>query len=393
MPLFPGTRHLPRWTPRTAVATVAVVTTLLSTAAPAAAATWGVVRTPNRNTFNNGLWGIDATGPAHAWAVGYADTGTTPSRQPMIQRWDGTRWRIIDSPTLDGGGELRSVDTLSDTQAWAVGSAGTGNGDAPLAERWDGTSWQRVKSPAVGTLNYLLGVRAFAATDVWAVGTANVPGTPAFRTLIQRWDGASWSVVPGPNPAPFENRFSAVDGSGPADVWAVGHSRTGPDGVEQPLVAHYDGLSWTTVPTPPVGAATLRDVVVVSSTDAWAVGWAFSPELRGDVPYTLHWDGTAWRTVTLPAVRRGERLYGVTALSGNRVYAVGQRDVPGFSELAVRWNGATWRYEVLPNTARWAHLYDAAAAPTTGVGDVWAAGDIDFPTANLQTFTTRTLNG
>jgi hypothetical protein len=69
-----------------------------------------------------------------------------------------------------------------------------------------------------------------SANDVWAVGFSPHPsGTPQYlrQTLIEHWNGSSWSVVPSPNPAGKTyvvlNGAAAISAS---DVWAVGHSGT-----------------------------------------------------------------------------------------------------------------------------------------------------------------------
>ncbi|HEU4422485.1 MAG TPA: hypothetical protein VFR67_08075 [Pilimelia sp.] len=378
-----------RWRPRAAVVAVTTMAALLAAPAPAWAATWSVVPSANATSFDNVLFGIDALTPSRAWAVGYADTGTLPTRRPVIQRWDGTAWRLMPSPTLPGSGELRDVSAVSATDAWAVGFGSTGNGDNPLIEHWDGQRWTGFKSPPVSTLNYLLDVKAFTSTAAFAVGSANVPGSLAFQTLIQRWNGQSWSVVPSPNPAPFENHLLGVDGTGPADVWAVGFTTNGVDGVDQPLVTHFDGEAWRTVATPPVGSATLQDVVAIAPNNVWAVGWTFSLQLFNQAPYVLHWNGTAWRSVALPPLP-GARFYGVTALDANRVYAVGESSGPGrINSLIARWNGTAWAVESTPNPSTINRLYDADAA---GTATVWTAG-ARGNTITQRTLTVRTTNG
>jgi hypothetical protein len=44
---------------------------------------------------------------------------------------------------------------------------------------------------------------------VWAVGSF-VSDTPRLATLIERWDGSSWSVVPSPNVGTSDNELLAV---------------------------------------------------------------------------------------------------------------------------------------------------------------------------------------
>ncbi|HLJ81535.1 MAG TPA: hypothetical protein VKT52_08625, partial [Ktedonobacterales bacterium] len=68
-------------------------------------------------------------------------------------------------------------------------------------------SWQVVPSPAIDVSNSTFGARlhsvaVVSATDVWAVGFGPQPGGPAYvkQTLIEHWNGTSWSIVPSPNP-------------------------------------------------------------------------------------------------------------------------------------------------------------------------------------------------
>ena len=106
---------------KTTGAVALVLSSILYAAAPASAATWSVVPSPNLTQFDNVLWGVDALSATSAWAVGRADTGTLPVNRPVIERWNGTRWAISSSPLPSGGGELRDVDATSATQACGGG--------------------------------------------------------------------------------------------------------------------------------------------------------------------------------------------------------------------------------------------------------------------------------
>ena len=77
------------------------------------------------------------------------------------------------------------------------GSSTLGN---PLTARWDGRAWKAVPAPGGDHLTspqggYLNGVAAVSADDAWAVGAGMFN-----RALIERWDGAAWTRVPGPDP-------------------------------------------------------------------------------------------------------------------------------------------------------------------------------------------------
>src|SRR5205823_5698851 len=114
---------------------------------------------------------------------------------------------------------------------------------------WDGMRWQTVRSPNPGNAgNYLLGVAALSADDVWAVGYF-VNSPIGSRTLVEHWDGSKWSVVAGPNPGRNSNSLSAIAASSATDVWAVG-TYTSLDGVNRTLVERWNGSAWAVVPSP-----------------------------------------------------------------------------------------------------------------------------------------------
>ena len=59
---------------------------------------------------------------------------------------------------------------------------------------------------------------------MWAVGyTITTDGTnQPDRTLIEHWNGSTWSVVASPNVGGNDNLLNGVAAAG--DVWAVGSS-------------------------------------------------------------------------------------------------------------------------------------------------------------------------
>jgi len=135
------------------------------------------------------------------------------------------------------------------------------------------------------------------------------------------WDGTAWAQIPAAH-----LRFGGVGplaALSPAGVWAVG---TGP-GVPTKgfsahptaVIEHWDGTSWTVVPSPnpnPQGNNGLGAVAAVSASDVWAAG----RQLLG--PFTEHWNGKSWDIVNTPA---GVSFFGaMAASSGGTVLAVGQ---------------------------------------------------------------------
>lgn len=160
-------------------------------------------------------------------------------------------WNIVPSPSPDPRGNLLTgVAAVSPSDVWAVGGSGGRYSNGlrnTLVEHWDGSSWSVVASPNPGSgLNELTGVAAGGPDDVWAVGYTSDGGDP--RTLIEHWDGRRWNVVPSPNPGTGGNYLYAVAAVGADDVWAVGASGDVNSASGVTLIEHWDGTSWTVVP-------------------------------------------------------------------------------------------------------------------------------------------------
>ena len=81
---------------------------------------------------------------------------------------------------------------------------------------------------------------AVAADDAWAVGTTgNAYG--GLQPLVEHWDGTTWSIVPSPNGGSgidFDtlNAVAVAPGNGP---WAVGLTFFRYAGPQVPLIEHH----------------------------------------------------------------------------------------------------------------------------------------------------------
>lgn len=130
-------------------------------------------------------------------------------------------WNVVPSPN-NGNSVLSGIATIAPNDIWAVGYSSPSNKiySKTLIEHWDGTSWSIVPSPNVpSTSNGLSGVTAISATDIWAVGSTGKRGI----SLIEHWNGTTWSIVASPNPGDHANSFNAVASvPGSNYVWAVG---------------------------------------------------------------------------------------------------------------------------------------------------------------------------
>lgn len=184
---------------------------------------------PSTGAKGSELFGVAATSSKDAWAVGsFIDSRNSP--QTLIVHWNGTAWKRVSSPDPGGSGNtvtLNAVAASSTSNAWAVGTYFKNGVPKPLFLRWNGKAWKQVTSSSLDSSSAsgsLSGVTIVSATNAWAVGTAH-----GKFTLAAHWNGSSWSEVPTPDPGPF-SQFAAVAASSSTNVWAVGtYVATGPD--------------------------------------------------------------------------------------------------------------------------------------------------------------------
>src|SRR5207249_206434 len=146
---------------------------------------------PSASTYNT-LSGVTCVSASDCWTVGNYLTAA-PAYLTLTQHWDGSSWTIVTSPNASGSQNnvLSSVTCVSAAECWAAGYATNGNttgsGYDTLIERWNGTSWSVVTSPNTGTgqSNRLLGVTCVSSTECWAVGYSYIGSDADARTLIE----------------------------------------------------------------------------------------------------------------------------------------------------------------------------------------------------------------
>ncbi|TMD21898.1 MAG: hypothetical protein E6I98_00955 [Chloroflexi bacterium] len=262
---------------------------------------------------------------------------------------------------------LGGATAISASDIWAVG----GTQDGSVTEHWDGQRWTSTEAP-VGPWDggaYLDAISSTGSRDVWAVGEGHKNGQNG--TLIEHWDGISWSVVTSPSPGIIDNRLTAVAAISENDAWAVG-DYFGP-GRDEPLIEHWNGTSWAVVdaPSPAASIQQFAGISAVDATDVWAVGLQTKSDGTGRKPLIEHWDGVAWQVVPSPNPGGGGQLNGVRALSASDVWAIGGRDSGGTPvPLIERWDGASWTVQPSPDISNASMQTIAASGPA----DVWIAG-------------------
>ncbi|WP_240972839.1 hypothetical protein [Nonomuraea composti] len=248
-----------------------------------------------RLQVDGSLSDVLAVSPSDVWAVGQQEIWDVWKNRGTIRHWDGSRWAEIGIRDNTAAGSLRGLAAASPSDVWAVGD---GHDGLPYLAHGDTAGFDRVRPSALRAGDWLGGVDAKSGKIV-AVGSREKNG------LILTGQGSTWTA----QETKDEGALYAVSGG-----FAVGDTGT------EPLVMHYSGGSWKSMPLPPVPGGYLRDVQVDSSKRALAVGGVYRGP--GDiVPLALTWNGKRWRELKLPASEA--RLYGVTGDGKGRYWMTG----------------------------------------------------------------------
>ncbi|WP_432928968.1 hypothetical protein ACQPZZ_03820 [Microbispora sp. CA-135349] len=230
-------------------------------------------------------------------------------------------WRLTRVNTLPGDDVLNDVTVLGNGSVWAAGHRVVNGRQRGLVQRFDGGSWTVIP----GSPPYeLKAVTATSNRDVWVFG----PGKAA------RWNGRAWTTL-------SLGGFSATDAdaAGAKDVWAVAESSAS--------ARHWNGSSWKSVRLPARAAA----VDAFTAGDVWAAG------TTGDRPAIMRWNGRSWALAPTPAIKlpapdAAAVLNDIAVVSPANVWAVGGvtwegaddegDDVTYGRTLVMHWNGRSW---------------------------------------------------
>jgi hypothetical protein len=252
----------------------------------------------------------------------------------------------------------------------ALAGAGPAAAAAAACQNWTGL---QPPSPGTGG-NELLGVAVLAACDAWAVGDDNGSGGGR-QTLTEHWNGSSWTVLPSPDPGVVDSVLTSVGPVSAANVWAVGYTANGADG--ETLILHWNGTKWTQVPSPdPAGTGGDNDLFSVAATspsDAWAVGEVFTGSQIATL--IMRWNGRRWATVASPNPGRSTELFGVAATSSSNAWAVGDAtNGTADQTLVLHWDGSRWTQAASPDQGGSTNGNVLVAVSATATRNAWAVG-------------------
>jgi hypothetical protein len=249
---------------------------------------------------------------------------------------------------------INALACASTTACSAVGSyKNEKEEEVTLAERWNGSSWflQTTKNPVGVNSPKLEGVSCPTTTVCTAVG--NGRSASGETPVIELLSGEEWSTQSAPLPEGAKSaRLTAVSCTTTSACTAVGSYKNS-SGVEMPLAMRWNGASWSIQPTPnPAGSkgSNLLGVSCATTTACKAVGSYKPTEIEAALIES--WNGSEWSldTAAVPGESPGSKLQGVSCSSATACTAVGRHSVgTNKTTLVDRWNGTEWLAQELPS--------------------------------------------
>lgn len=321
---------------------------------------------PRRRMVLAGATALAASGGLLAGVLGTSATGST-----TIVSSAAASTTIVTS-------ELLGVSAVSSGNAWAVGYTWNGTARTTIIDHWNGRSWSRQAAPNPGYHGSLLAaVTATSATNAWAVGNQGLNPVGA-RALVEHWNGTRWSVQSSPSPSAGPVDLFGVAAVSARSAWAVGTYA----GSGKTLIEHWNGSTWSIQSSPNPGnfANELLSVTALSATNVWASGYWTA---QGGAMHALieHWDGSRWSVQ--PSVSQGTAwnvLNGV-AIAGAVPWSAGTSDGPpsGTGEqrgMLERRTSTGWQSLAMP--ALNATQYGLEAIGARYANSAWATGHADI---------------
>lgn len=234
---------------------------------------------------------------------------------------------VIQPSTSPAGTQLQAESCPSTTACRAVGYTDKSGTDTTSAEHWNGKAWSVLPTPNPSGAHdsSLDGVSCVSASVCDAVGNS-LNGSNFFSTLIERWNGQSWSINPSPTP---------TDGGALAGVSCVSASActavggyTASGGAEDVLIERWNGTNWSIQAAPSHSGSTDTFLSAVScGSGGWCVavgsyyvgsGLSFHP-----VPFVERFNGTKWSVQSSPNPTGGGGLNAVSCATASACTAVG----------------------------------------------------------------------
>ena len=315
------------------------------------------------------LTDVSCPSATYCMAVGYDHY----TEKGFAERWDGSQWKA--SGVL-GAGTGPAVSCWATGSCHILASQGTTQGTQLRNPSWSGFAAFAV--PQGATSWKLRDVSCTSESACTAVGYSHST-TTGYKTLVQRYNGTSWSIQQGVEPSQGDGQeaMSSVSCASATYCMAVGEAAS------KPFAAKWNGGEWTLASLPGSATGRLEDVSCTSATSCMAVGnlgwwapWFFGFGVAESETLAASWNGSTWSTIETPEPSEeppasDARLTSVSCLSASSCVAVGafltEEGEEGEEEkaLAEVWDGSEWTVQPSTTSPATFSTLDSVSCTTT----------------------------
>jgi len=209
-----------------------------------------------------------------------------------IARWDGSSWHAMGTG-FDN--EVRALAVFNG-ELYAAGIfSGDGPGTVPFAgmARWNGSQWNACPVPDPLTYDY----RDLYVFNGQLYTTKHTMYT-SFEVRVSRFDGTTWTDLPGTFTGPENYRYLYELGEFQGNLIAGGVFDS-VNGTEAQRIAMFDGTQWVSLGFPvagETGGILQGRVHAIIEYDGQLFAGGIFANFQDTIfgPSTASWDGTAW---------------------------------------------------------------------------------------------------
>jgi hypothetical protein len=277
-------------------------------------------------------------------------------------RTGANTWKKVPFPGKNGNVTLAAVAPDGRGAVWASYFTASGS----QLDRWTGTKWQVARTFS----GYITGLTVLASNDVWVFGGSGQQQSHG----VFHYNGRTWTTV--------ASTPLGGDALSDTNVWAYS-GRT---------IDHFNGRKWTSVNAarllPPgnqqafAGAKPfLTGIRALSATDVYATGEGTDPP-HGSPLVLLHFNGRAWSRVVLAKNNTSHTGQGVFP-DGKGGLWIPAGDSAGNPAL-LHYSNGTVTLVTLPAEASWVPTIADSLSRIPGTSEMLAGG-VQYTHGNEQT--------
>jgi hypothetical protein len=275
--------------------------------ASGSAATWQIASVVGDPAGQTQFSDVAASGPDDAWVTGIGCGDVLCSTLgAAVEQWNGQSWQPVTLPdsNIGGSGSGVVVSTSSASDTWIFGADANNVGyGAHVTD--SGTT--EMALPAEGGITFT-GAAVFSPDDAWAFGVTGDFVNAVFSAYAAHFDGQTWTELPTPPVVP--NSVSALSGD---NLWIMGDTSVQSGTSATFAAAQWTGSGWLTVPIPDAAglklpAGTLfqpTSILANSPASVWVTAnldaSTCPPCGFGSGVLLLHWNGNRWHSVDVPS--------------------------------------------------------------------------------------------